>query len=282
MLFIEALNRAGAQPTTAKHPSKVKNRPFSASNDSVDLSPEAHEVKEIHLDSHQKSPLTASSSIFANLIEHILNHILNEKLLILSPEELNIEHKEWQIFLQVPPSKIQTDCAQPDTSSYQEPEIKKKPPPKQLKFHIPVKPTYGNTVDMTVVLSAHQGSPEVPAIFFLLPKENTLPLLRTPYTPEFISQQVTYYHILLDQDGEPDQLSNLYPLLTPPPSEEDIKTPNIFGLRLWRVQGATLKPVVLGDKKIGLLYTGHYHPLDGNSDALQDNGKKANYLYTKA
>lgn len=282
MLFIEALNRVGTQPNRPQATGRTKNRPFITQKDSVDLSVAANEVKEIHLDSEQRNPLTASSSIFANLIEHILNHILSTELTILSPEELNIDNKEWRLFLQAPPNRAQTDAPTTKSSSYQEPEIKKQPPKKQLRFRIPVKPAYGPPVEMTVLLSAHQGSPEIPYFFSMLPKENTLPLLKTPYTPEFISQQITYYHILLDLDGEPDQLSPLYPLLTPPPSEEDNKTPDIYGLRLWRAQGSTLHPIVLGDKKMGLLYVGHYPPFNSQAHVKQESGQKAHYLYTKA
>ncbi|GAA0830935.1 MULTISPECIES: hypothetical protein [Marinomonas] len=282
MLFIEALNRVGTQPNKPQATGKLKNRPLMTQKDSVDLSTAANEVKEIHLDSEQKTPLTASSSIFANLIEHILNHILNTELSILSPEELNIDNKEWRLFLQAPPNRAQSDAPVINSNSYQEPEIKKQPAKKQLRFRIPVKPAYGNPVEMTVLLSAHQGSPEIPYFFSHIPKENTLPLLKTPYTPEFIGQQITYYHILLDLDGEPDQLSPLYPLLTPPPSEEDNKTPDIYGLRLWRTQGASLRPIVLGDKKMGLLYIGHYPPLNSHAQALKETNRKSNYLYTKA
>ncbi|REG84917.1 hypothetical protein [Marinomonas pollencensis] len=281
MLFIEALNRVGTQPNRPQATGRLKNRPFITQKDSVDLSTTANEVKEIHLDSEQKTPLTASSSIFANLIEHILNHILNTELSILSPEELNIDDKEWRLFLQAPPNKAQTDA--PTTSnSYQEPEIRKQPAKKQLRFRIPVKPAYGPPVEMMVLVSAHQGSPEIPYFFSMLPKENTLPLLKTPYTPEFIAQQITYYHILLDLDGEQDQLAPLYPLLTPPPSEEDIKTPDIYGLRLWRTQGSSLRPIVLGDKKMGLLYIGHYPPLNSQAQTKYESGQKPHYLYTKA
>jgi len=279
MLFIEALSRAGVKPNTKKHPQKSRTQPITTSEDSVALSPAAHEVKEIHLDSQHKSPLSVSSSIFANLIEHTLSYLFNKKLLIISPEEIILDQKEWQLFLQVPPHKALPDD---DTknNSYQEPEIKKPQSSKQLKFYIPVKPAYGNTIKMTVILSVHQGSPEIPYFFSSLPKENTLPLLKTPDTPEIIKQQVTYYHLLFDKDGEPDQLSALYPLLITSP-EKDQATPSTFGLRLWRVQGTALRPVVLGDRKVGLLYIGHYQPIEGHSSGSK-NTTNTNYLYTKA
>jgi hypothetical protein len=103
MIFIEALNRASTQTNERKLIARNKYRPIISNKDSVDLSSAAHQVKEIHLDSQTKNTLTASTSIFANLIEHVLSHILQSALHLHSPEELNLDTKEWKIFLQVPP-----------------------------------------------------------------------------------------------------------------------------------------------------------------------------------
>lgn len=282
MLFIDALSRVGPQQNAAKQKNRLKNRSNKASRDSVDLSMAAHEVKEIHLDSQEKAQLTAASSIFANLMEHILSYVLEKNLTILSPEELNIAQKDWQFSLQSPPSSPPQNSQANYGSSYQEPEVRKPIQQKQLRFTVPVKPVYGNTIDMTVFLSAHQGSPQIPKFFSALPKESKLPMLRTPYSPEFIEQQSSYYHVFFDQDGEPDQLAPLYPLLEPPPSDTLNGIEDIYGLRLWRAQGNRITPVVLGDNKIGLLYVGHFRPLIGSADTFRNSTKKSNYLYTKA
>lgn len=283
MLFIDALTRSGTLPNKATTINKEKLRYARTSRDSVDLSSAANEVKEIHLDSTEKSPLSASSSVFANLIEHTLNHIFDSKLSILSPEELNLDNKDWQLYLQVPPSASIEE--KPD-NSYEEPAIRKRPQTKQLTFHVPVKPNYGNTVEMTVLLSAHKGSPEIPALFSSLPKENTLAMLRTPYSQEFLAQQVTHYHIFLDQDGEEDQLSPLYPFsikendsLKNEP-EEVVK--NLIGLRLWRAKGDILQPILLADTKIGPLFVGHYHPIIGSTASREEQHYAEKNLSIKA
>lgn len=276
MLFIDALSRVGRQPNESKNLGRVNHRSHANYKDSVDLSSAANQVKEIHLDSQQKNLLTASGSLFANLIEHVLHYILAPEVTIYSPEELNLTQKEWRLFLQVPPigeTKRSSD-------NYLELDISKRPQPKQLIFHIPVRPAYGNTVEMTLLLSSHHGSPETPKLFSQFPKENNLPALQTPYAPEFISQQITHYHVLLDQDGEPDQLAPLYPHVNQ--SKISQITTELTGLRLWRARGELLQPIVLGDNKIGLLYIGHYSPLRGNHIETGYNEKKGSGLYTKA
>lgn len=280
MLFIEALNRASTQPNEKKLISKGKYRPIISNKDSVDLSSAAHQVKEIHLDSQVKTQLTASTSVFANLIEHVLSGILNTNLHIHSPEELNLDTKEWRLFLQVPPV---TQEKSNRSTEYVVPEVLQRPPAKQLIFHIPVKPSYGIPIDMTLLLSPNNGSPAVPSIFHTFPKESWLPVLRTPYPPDFLEQQVTHYHILLDQDGEPDQLSPLYAHMNQSKiMTENSLPPQIFGLRVWRNKNNTLTPVVLGDSHAGLLFVGHYTALDSNSISEEERARQASNLYTKA
>ena len=280
MLFIEALSRASTQPNEKKLISRTKYRPVVDYKDSVDLSSAAHQVKEIHLDSQAKNPLTASTSVFANLIEHVLNHVINSNARIYSPEELNLDTKDWKLSLQVPP---QTNDTRNRAENYVAPEVKLRPPAKQLIFHIPVKPSYGIPIDMTLLLSPNSGSPEVPNLFHTLPKENRLPVLRTPYPPEFLEQQVTHYHILLDQDGEPDQLSPLYVHINQSKIMEESTLPSdFFGLRIWRTKNNALTPVILGDKQVGLLFVGHYKPVESNLANEGERARQASILYTKA
>ncbi|QUX90826.1 hypothetical protein CYL31_05140 [Marinomonas sp. A3A] len=280
MLFIEALNRASTQPNEKKLISRAKYRPIISNKDSVDLSSAAHQVKEIHLDSQTKSPLTASTSVFANLIEHVLSHLINTNAHLHSPEELNLDTKDWKLFLQVPPMTKEKDNK---SVEYVAPEVLQRPPAKQLIFHIPVKPSYGIPIEMTLLLSPHNGSPEAPSIFYTFPKENWLPVLRTPYPPEFLEQQITHYHILLDQDGEPDQLSSLYTHINQSRvMSEDTFSSQTFGLRIWRAKNNTLTPVVLGDSQIGLLFVGHFKPIEGNPISEEERARQASNLYTKA
>jgi hypothetical protein len=280
MLFIEALNRASTQPNEKKLISRAKYRPIISNKDSVDLSSAAHQVKEIHLDSQTKSPLTASTSVFANLIEHVLSHLINTNAHLHSPEELNLDIKDWKLFLQVPPMTKEKDNK---SVEYVAPEVLQRPPAKQLIFHIPVKPSYGIPIEMTLLLSPHNGSPEAPSIFYTFPKENWLPVLRTPYPPEFLEQQITHYHILLDQDGEPDQLSSLYTHINQSRvMSEDTFSPQTFGLRIWRAKNNALTPVVLGDSQIGLLFVGHFKPIEGNPISEEERARQASNLYTKA
>jgi len=280
MLFIEALSRASSQSNERKLISRVKYRPAISNKDSVDLSSAAHQVKEIHLDSQAKTQLTASISVFANLVEHTLRHLINPNLHLHSPEELNLDLKSWKLFLQIPPINTEKDKK---TAGYIAPEIHQHPPAKQLIFYIPVKPAYGMPIEMTLLLSPHIGSPETLNIFHTFPKESWLPVLHTPYPPEFLSQQITHHHIMLDQDGELDQLSPLYAhinqnrLMT-----EDKLPPQIFGLRIWRAKNNVLTPTVLGDKQLGLLFIGHYKPLEGNMISEEERAKHASNLYTKA
>ncbi|NLQ17639.1 hypothetical protein HGG82_08355 [Marinomonas sp. M1K-6] len=282
MLFIEALHRTSTQPNEKKLISKAKYRPIISNKDSVDLSPVAHQVKEIHLDSQAKTALTASTSIFANLIEHVLSHAFNTNLHLHSPEELNLDIKEWKLFLQVPPINRDKNKKTDDYIAIA-PEIHQRPPAKQLIFHIPVKPSYGIPVEMTLLVSPHNGSPETPNLFHTFAKESWLPILRTPYSPEFLEQQASYYHILLDQDGELDQLSPLYSHINQSRIENEGSLPaHLFGLRIWRAKNNTLTPVVLGDKQIGLLFIGHYQPLEGNPISAEEKARQASNLYTKA
>ncbi|PYF81580.1 MULTISPECIES: hypothetical protein [Marinomonas] len=280
MLFIEALNRASNQPSERKTISRVKYRPITSNQDSVDLSSAAHQVKEIYLDSQNKESLTASTSIFANLIEHVLSHIFEAKFHIHSPEELDLDKKEWRLFLQVPPIHANKNNK---TAGYMAPEIHRRPPAKQLIFHIPVKPSYGIPVEMTLLLSPHNGSPETLELFHSLPKENSLPVLKTPYPPEFLDQQTRHHHILLDQDGEPDQLSALYAHVNQSKLAEESSLPKqMFGLRIWRAKNNALTPIVLGSNKIGLLFVGHYTALEGNIHSVEQSARQASNLYTKA
>ncbi|GGN15466.1 MULTISPECIES: hypothetical protein [Marinomonas] len=279
MIFIEALNRASTQTNEKKLISRNKYRPVISNKDSVDLSSAAHQVKEIHLDSQTKKTLTASTSIFANLIEHVLSHIMNSTLHLHSPEELNLDSKEWKIFLQVPPLNTEKINKADD---YITPEVPQRPPAKQLIFHIPVKPLYGTPVEMTVLLSPHNGSPETPIFFHTFPKESWLPILHTPYSPEFLNQQITHYHILLDQDGEQDQLSSLHAHINQSKIAENNTQSAIFGLRIWRAKNQVLTPAVLGDSKVGLLFVGHYPPIEGNPITEEERARQANNLYTKA
>ncbi|MCW8357172.1 hypothetical protein N5P32_15185 [Marinomonas pontica] len=102
MLFIEALNRANNQPNEKKIISRVKYRPIVSNQDSVDLSSAAHQVKEIYLESQTKDALTASTSVFANLIEHALSYIFETKLHLHSPEELDLDKKTGNFFYKFP------------------------------------------------------------------------------------------------------------------------------------------------------------------------------------
>lgn len=278
MLFIEAINRISTQSSEKKLISREKKRPTISNKDSVDLSSAGHQVKEIHLDSQEKTQLTAATSVFANLIEHVLSHVMSTKLHIHSPEELSLDTKEWKLFLQVPP--INTENPQ-RTAGYIEPEIHSQPPAKQLIFHIPVKPSYGIPIEMTLLLSPHHGSPETPSLFHTLPKESWLPVLNAPYPPDFLAQQLVHYHILLDQDGESDQLSPLYTHINQSKiiTNQGLST-NTSGLRIWREKNNTLTPVVLGDSEIGLLFIAHYKPLDSSISEKKRAFQTSN-LYTK-
>lgn len=279
MLFIEAINRTGIQSNAKKLISREKKRPTISNKDSVDLSSAGHQVKEIHLDSQEKAPLTASASVFANIIEHVLSHIMGSKLYLHSPEELSLDIKEWKLFLQVPP--INTEGSK-KTAGYIEPEIHSQPPAKQLIFHIPVKPSYGIPIEMTLLLSPHNGSPETPSLFHTFPKESWLPILNTPYSPDFLAQQLTHYHILLDLDGESDQLSPLYPHINQSKIMTNQDSLSTSGLRIWRAKNNVLTPVVLGDREIGLLFVAHYKPLDSSIMSNEERSLQANNLYTKA
>lgn len=277
MLFVEAINKTMSQPNGKKWLTKNKHRTTDHHQDSVELSSAAHEVKEIYLDSEESTPLTASFSIFANLIEHVLGHIFNDTLHLHSPEELSLDQKKWALFLQVPPS---TETNNAKTATYLAPGSDKLATTKQLIFHIPVKPFYGNTLDMIVLVSAHVGSPKPLECFATHPKETTLPILRTPYTPEFLAQQTSHFHIFLDQDGEPDQLSPLYSHVNQSRLIEK-NIPSITGLRVWRAKKNILTPAVLGDNRIGLLFIGHYPPLTGSAISEETRTRQANNLYTK-
>jgi len=279
MLFIEAINRTSIQSNAKKLISREKKHPTISNKDSVDLSSAGHQVKEIHLDSQEKVPLTASTSIFANLVEHVLSHAMDAELHLHSPEELSLDTKEWKLFLQVPP--INTEGSQ-KTAGYIEPEIHSQPPAKQLIFHIPVKPSYGIPIEMTLLLSPHHGSPETLNLFHTLPKENWLPVLNTPYSPDFLTQQLTHYHILLDQDGESDQLSPLYPHINQSKIIANQDLAKISGLRVWRARNNALTPIALGDSEIGLLFVAHYKPLDSSTISDEERSLRASNLYTKA
>ncbi|GAB3480627.1 hypothetical protein [Marinomonas epiphytica] len=279
MLFIDALNRLGPQTTEKKPTESGRKRAVISNRDSVDLSMEGHQVKEVHLDSKEKTPLNAQESVFANLIEHILNHVLTSDLSILSPDELGLNDKNWQVYLQVPPRQASTNRR----NQYQAPKPVKVQPSKQIIFHIPVKPSYGTPVNMTVLVSAPIGSPDTPDLFKRFPKENTLTILTTPYPPEFLQQQNTHHHIVLDQDGESDQLSPVYAFAN---QQRLLENHNLnsatFGMRVWRNKDNQLTPVVLGDSKIGLLYTGNYHLLDSKAVSEEDRAGKTHNLYEKA
>ncbi|WP_394182615.1 hypothetical protein [Marinomonas posidonica] len=279
MLFIEALNRASTKQTDRKFLARSKPRLFVSNKDSVDLSSAAHQVKEIHVDSDIKESLTASSSIFANLLEHVLGYLIQSNIQVYSPEELDLDQKDWKLFLQVPPTGMSRPNSQ---AGYGAPEVRQHPPAKQLIFHIPVKPAYGLATEMTLLISPHQGSPEVPSFFYNLPKETRLPTLNTPYPPEFIEQQVTHHHILLDQDGEADQLSPLYAQVNQSKLEEDAIPPAIHGLRIWKAKNRVLTPAILGDQRIGLVFIGHHKPLDSSIVSDEERARRANNLYTKA
>lgn len=279
MLFIEALNRTSTKPTDRQPLSRGKSRLFVSNKDSVDLSSAAHQVKEIHVDSDIKEPLTAASSIFANLMEHVLNYLIQANLEVYSPEELDLDQKEWKLFLQVPPMGMDSPTPK---AGYGAPAIKAHPPAKQLIFHIPVKPAYGLATEMTLLMSPHQGSPEVPSFFYNLPKETRLPTLNTPYSPEFIEQQVTHYHILLDQDGEADQLSPLYSQVNQSKLDDNSIPSAIHGLRIWKVRNKVLTPAVLGDERIGLIFIGHHKPIDSSIISDEERARQASKLYTKA
>jgi len=279
VLFIEAISKAKSQ-TSGKHLlAKSKTHSPIVNKDSVDLSLAAHQVKEIHLESQIKEPLTAASSIFANLIEHILRHITQNELHLHSPEELNLEDKDWQLHLQVPPTD--TDKSK-KVAGYVTPETYRRPA-KQLIFHIPVKPSYGPETEMTLLMSSHRGSPDTPELFNQLPKENWLPPLQTPYLPEIINQQATHHHIFLDQDGEADQLAPLYALVKQSRLAEESTLPQeIYGLRIWKAKNNTLEPILLGDKKIGLLFVDHHTPLDSQAVNAEEKTRQENQLSIKA
>ncbi len=280
MLFIEAISRANTQSSDKKSLIRTATRSIKSNKDSVDLSSAAHQVKEIHLDSYTKQPLTASTSIFANLIEHVLSHVMGSKLHLHSPEELDLDSKDWRVFLQIPPmdtEKSKTNAA------YATPEPSRRPA-KQLIFHIPVKPSYDIPVEMTLLLSPHNGSPETLEMFHTFPKESWLPVLNTPYPPDFLNQQPTHHHILLDQDGESDQLSPLYAHINQSQlttTESDI-SPKVFGLRIWRAKNNRLSPVALGDNKIGLLFVGDYKPLDNSFIDDDEKSRQASNLHIQA
>lgn len=280
MLFIEAINRANAQLNGKRLISREKTRPTIRSHkDSVDLSSAGHQVKEIHLDSQEKTQLTASTSVFANLIEHVLSHVMSTKVHLHSPEELSLDKKEWRLFLQVPPANPERSQR---TAGYLEPAIHSHPPAKQLIFHIPVKPSYGMPIEMTLLLSPHHGSPKTPSLFHTFPRESWLPTLNTPYSPDFLEQQLVHYHILLDQDGESDQLSPLYPHINQSKITTNKDLPDLSGLRIWRAKNNTLTPVVLGDSEMGLLFVAHYKPLDSSIMSDEERFSQANNLDTKA
>lgn len=280
MLFIEAISRASSQSSEKKLLNKSKQHSKISNKDSVDLSIAGHQVKEIHLDSQDKKPLTASISIFANLIEHVLAHVMNAKLHLYSSDELDLDIKDWRIFLQIPPISAEKKHT---NSVYTTPAPNRRPA-KQLIFHIPVKPAYGTAVEMTLLLSPHNGSPDTLEIFRTFPQESWLPTLNIPYPPDFLSQQPIHHHILLDSDGEPDQLAPLYTHINQSQltiNGTDIP-PKAFGLRIWRVKNNILSPVILGDSKIGLLFVGNYRPLDGSVMNGNEKAHCASKLHFKA
>lgn len=273
MLFIEALTRTNTLPNEKKHALRHKQRPTSYSHDSVDLSPAAHEVKEVFISSDDKNSLTASSSIFANIIEHALSYIYQTNVVLQSPEELDTDKKTWRISLQVPPTANNTTNKRSD---YTTSELQHPLPTKQVLFYIPVKPAFGLPIDMTLSLSTHNGSPKHPPFFQSLAKENPLPVLRTPYPPDFLNQQVTHYRLLIDQDGEPDQLSVLQHL------KQNKQTPHLAGLRVWRIKNNRLTPVVLGDINLGLVFVGHYNLINTHAISEEERTLTQNRLNVKA
>lgn len=280
MLFIETINKVAAHPDKKKLLVKGKRRSSVTNKDSVDLSSAGHQVKEIHLDSHAKKPLTASSSVFANLIEHVLAQLLSSKVHLHSPEELGLDNKDWKLFLQVPPISIEKKKA---TAGYLPPQ-RYQNTTKPLIFHIPVKPSYGPAVEMTLMLSPHNGSPEIPEFFHNFQQESWLPMLSTPYSPDFLRQQISHYHVFIDQDGEADQLSPLYTFVNQSRLmviEEQLPK-SIAGLRIWRARQNSLSPIVLGDQKTGLIFIGHHDPVDSHLMSDKEKARQASNLYEKA
>ncbi|MGR0278035.1 hypothetical protein ACUM5Y_03185 [Marinomonas dokdonensis] len=280
MLFIEALNKLNTPPHDTRFNNSQRKRAVVRNKDSVDLSQDATQVKEIYLDSEEGQPLSASQSIVANLIEHILSYLFDTKINISSPQELGVEEKSWQVFLQIPPYH---NLPQKPASNYQVPHIQKRPQAKSLIFHIPVKPAYGNTIEMTVLMSTPLGSPEKPALFHQHSKENNLSPLKTPYTPEFLNAQNRHFHVLLDQDGEPDQLANLHAYANQSRlSDSNSASSDNHGLRIWRYKDQALTPLILGDNRLGLLYMGNYFPLDSSMMSPEEKNRQASRLYEKA
>ncbi|MCV2401567.1 hypothetical protein OFY17_01605 [Marinomonas sp. C2222] len=279
MLFIEAINKVAAHPDKKKLLVKGKRRSSVTNKDSVDLSSAGHQVKEIHLDSHAKQPLTASSSVFANLIEHALTYLLNSKIYLHSPEELGLDNKDWKLFLQVPPISIEKKKT---IAGYLPPQ-RYQNTTKPLIFHIPVKPSYGPAVEMTLMLSPHSGSPEIPEFFQNFQQESWLPMLSTPYSPEFLRQQVSHYHVFIDQDGEVDQLSPLYTFVNQSRLTEESNIPkSTHGLRIWKAKHNTLEPVLLGDERVGALFVHHHTTLDSRAINIDSRASQSDKLSIKA
>lgn len=280
MLFIEALSKLSTAPQDTRLINSQKKRALISNKDSVELSPDGHQVKEIHLDSQEKQALSASQSIIANLLEHILSYLFNSKITITSPQELGVESKSWQVFLQVPPYH---SLPQKPANQYQVPSKHQRPQAKPLIFHIPVKPSYGNAVEMTVLMSTPLGSPEKPALFHQHPQENTLTPLKTPYTPDFLGAQSRHFHVLLDQDGEADQLADLHAYANQSRlTDTNAQLNKLHGLRIWRYKEQILSPLILGDNRLGLVYIGNYYPLDSNTLSAEEKIRQASRLYEKA
>ena len=256
MIFIEPTTRVRdfKDVRSLRHDKAKINRP---EQDHLTLSDAASEVHEIILSDDQAYELTSTDTILANLIEHILNSATQAKVGVISIQQIDTQAKGWQIQLQTPPR--QSTSANQSYAPVAKQHIKGS---KNQLIKLPiVSQDQQNSIWSIIITCTHSA---LASDLIRMAQQEFLPPMITPYTSDMIEKLPSAWAFIVDQDGEPDPLRELYQ------GQETKNWQGLIGLQWWFDAPEQRLPIVVSDQQFGYVYVGNFVPQHPEERSIQE------------
>ncbi|WCN08306.1 hypothetical protein [Marinomonas mediterranea] len=255
MLFIDPITKTHLKIGQQNEPLKRRTTYSKLISDEVDISTEAHSVKEIALFTDQTHELQPEDSLIANLLAAVFDKCEKKHTPTIPLQSINKQTKR-AVILQTPP--IPRALSHNNAGDVNESKHKIE----EFTAHVPVISKEGRSVDFTLFLELGLGSPKIADLFKESKKKIDTQPVKTPYELSYITSLPKELTFIVDQDGEADQIQTLLDIKQGDAGDigKAGKYENAEGLRVWLINPKLITPILLGDANLGYVYVGNVTP----------------------
>ncbi|TDO98145.1 hypothetical protein [Marinomonas balearica] len=249
MLFIDPITKLNLKSGQQNEPIKRRTPLPKLLQNEVDISSDAHTVREITLLTDQSHNLLPEDCLIANLLAAVFD-TCEKKHTPTIPLQSIKQQNNSEIILQTPPipnswnERYSNEMSQAHQKS------------EEFIATVPVICKNGYSIDFKLYLELGLGSPKRASLFEASLKHIDALPIKTPYEFDYISSLPHELTFIVDQDGEEDQIQKLLDNHNED-SKRHVKYEHAVELRVWLINPNRIVPVILGDAHLGYVYVGN-------------------------